>query len=96
MIGVMPDTRGRGTAEDLPLRRAAAPEGARGQMTGRSKWRAGCIERCLSGVRREARCDIPAGGRRNRGYIPGLLAYLEAKAEGDKACRASDACPKAL
>jgi len=49
----MPDTGGRGTAEDLPLRRAAAPEGARGQTAGRSKWGAGCIERCLSGSERD-------------------------------------------
>ena len=28
-------------------------------------WNAGCGESRMSGVRREARCDIPAAGRRN-------------------------------
>ena len=28
-------------------------------------WNAGCGESRMSGVRREARCGIPAGGRRN-------------------------------
>ena len=53
-------------------------------------------ERVLSGVRREARCGIPAGSRRNRGEVSGLLVYLTGKPRGDQAYQGSDACPKAL
>jgi hypothetical protein len=55
-----------------------------------------CGESCTHGVRREARYGIPAASRRNGGEVPGLLAYLEVKAEGDQACQASGACSKAL
>jgi hypothetical protein len=59
-------------------------------------WKAECVEIRLLGVRREARYSIPAASRRNWGEVPGLLAYLEVKAEGDQACQASGACSKAL
>ncbi len=68
-------------------------EGPDGQVEYR---KAECGETRPLRVRREARYDIPAASRGNWGKVLGLLAYLAAKAKGDQACQASDACPKAL
>ena len=43
-----------------------------------------CEETRKHGVRREARCDIPAASRRNWEEVPGLSVYLDVKTEGDK------------
>ena len=56
----------------------------RGQRARSGNWRAGCLETSTSGVRREARCDIPAASRRNWEEVPGLSVYLEGKLERDK------------
>ncbi len=56
----------------------------RGQRERSGNWRAGCLETSMSGVRREARCDIPAASRRNWEEVPGLSVYLDVKTEGDK------------
>ena len=45
----------------------------------------------MSSVRREARCGIPAGSRRNYGGVPGLSVYLARKLKGDKS-RLSKRC----
>src|SRR2546427_3243083 len=51
----------QGNRSNLMRRR----EMRRGQRGRSGNWRAGCLETSTSGVRREARCGIPAGGRRN-------------------------------
>ncbi len=68
-------------------------EGPDGQV---ECWKAECGETRPLRVRREARYGIPAASRRNWGEVPGLLAYLEVKTEGNQACQASGACSKAL
>jgi hypothetical protein len=52
------------------------------------------VARHVCAVRRVVISLPEAGGMREE--ILGLLAYLEAKAEGDQACQGSDACLKAL
>jgi hypothetical protein len=52
------------------------------------------VARPVCAVRRVVRSLPEAGGMREE--IPGLLAYLEAKAEGDQACQESGAYSKAL
>ena len=60
------------------------PEGAISHREDEAQtWKAVCIERCKHGVRREARCDIPAASRGNWGKVSGLLAYLKGKPRGD-------------
>ncbi len=88
MPGVMPRTRGRGTGETerqkrkvREMRKAELIWFSRLQW---SHWRATCSESCMRGVRREARCDIPAASRRNWEEVPGLSVYLDVKTKGDK------------
>jgi hypothetical protein len=52
------------------------------------------LVRPVCAVRRVVISLPEAGGMREE--IPGLLAYLEAKAEGDQACQASGAYSKVL
>jgi len=47
-----------------------------GQRERSGNRRADYLETRTVGVRREARCGIPAASRRNWGEVPGLLAYL--------------------
>jgi hypothetical protein len=52
------------------------------------------VARRVCAVRRVVISLPEAGGMREE--IPGLLAYLEAKAKGDQACQGSGAYSKAL
>ena len=57
------------------------------RQAGEDELRAGsavCYESSPHGVRREARCDIPAASRRNWEEVPGVSVYLDVKTEGDK------------
>jgi hypothetical protein len=67
--GVMPRTGGRAAGLWERPRSCGGdrePSGdKRSRQTTSQAWRAVCYESSLHGVRREARCDIPAAGRRN-------------------------------